>query len=81
MLFVTPLVHQEIFCKKIRSLLGSLYVHLTQCVELLYQHLTANFKHLLGMELATDVVFLGLSSVNNDLFMYLLLMWAVKSDT
>ena len=34
------------------------------------KHLDANFKHLLGMKLATDVIFLVLASVNNDLFMY-----------
>ena len=28
-------------------------------------------KRLLGMELATDVIFLILSSVNNDLFIYI----------
>ena len=31
------------------------------------KHLEANFKNLLGMELLTDVVFLVLSSENNDL--------------
>lgn len=29
-----------------------------------------DFKHVLGMELTTDVIFLGLSSANNDLFIY-----------
>ena len=51
-------------------LLSSLSVHLTQCAKLLSKHLEANFKHLLRTELATDVIFLVLSSVNNDLFTY-----------
>ena len=49
-----------------------LYVHLTQCAELLSKHDKANFRHLLGMELKTDAIFLVLSSVNNDLFTYVL---------
>ena len=51
----------------------SLYVHLTQCVELLSKHLEANIKHLLGMDLATDAIFLVLSSVNNYLSIYVYL--------
>ena len=58
------------FCNKLIILLSSLYVQLTQCVELLSKHLEANFKHLRGMELATDSIFLLLLSVNNDLFLY-----------
>ena len=50
--------------------MSSLYVHFNQCVKLLSKHLEANFKHLLGMELVTDVVFLVLSSENNDLTIY-----------
>ena len=34
------------------------------------KHLEANFKNLLGMTLVTDVVFLVLSSENNDLTIY-----------
>ena len=50
--------------------------------KLLSKCLEANFKHLLQMELATDVIFLVLSSVNNDLSLYVFLqVWAVKSDT
>ena len=41
------------------------------CVKLLSKHLEANFKHLLGMELVTDVIFLVLSSENNDWTIYL----------
>ena len=51
--------------------MSSLYVHLTQCADLLSKHLEANFKHLLEMELATDAIFLVLSSVNNDVFLYI----------
>ena len=51
-------------------LLSSLYVHFTQSAKLLSKHLEANFKHLLGMELVTDVVFLVLSSENDDLTTY-----------
>ena len=58
------------FCNKPRTLLSSLYVHLTQCVELLSKQLEENFKHLLGMELITDVVFLVFSSENNGLTIY-----------
>ena len=47
-----------------------MYVHSTQCVEVLSKYLEANFKHLLGIELAIDAIFLVLSSVNNDLFIY-----------
>ena len=60
----------KMFCNKPRTLLSSLYFHLTQYVKLLSKHLEANFKHLLGMELVTDVVFLVLSSENNDLTIY-----------
>ena len=50
--------------------------------KLLSKYLEANFKHLLEMELTTDVIFLVLSSVNNDLSIYVFLqVWAVKSDT
>ena len=52
------------------ALLGSLYVHLTKCAKILSKYLEANFNHFLGMELATDVIFLFLSSVNNDLSIY-----------
>ena len=68
--FLSPSAHQEIFCNKPRTLLSSLYVHSTQCVEVLSKYLEANFKHLLEIELAIDAIFLVLSSVNNDLFIY-----------
>ena len=58
------------FCNKPRMLLSSLYVYFTQFVKLLPKHIEANFKHLLGMELVTDVIFLVLSSANNDLNIY-----------
>ena len=62
-----PLARQKIFCKKPRTLLSSPYLHLTQCAKLLSTHLEANFKNLFVMELATNVVFLLLSSLNKDL--------------
>ena len=58
------------FCNKSRTLLSFLYVHLTQCAKILSKHLEANFKHLFGMELATDVIFLVFSSADNDLYIY-----------
>ena len=70
MLLVTTFRKPKMFCNKPRTLLSSLYFHLIQCVKLLSKHLEANFKHLLGMELVTDVVFLALSSENNDLTTY-----------
>ena len=45
-------------------------MHLTRCAKPLSKQLQANFKHLILMELVTDIIFLGLSSVNNDLFIY-----------
>ena len=66
------LAHQEISCNKLRTLLSTLYVHLTQCTELRSKHIKANFEHLLGMELATDVAVLFLSSVTNEIFVYIL---------
>ena len=51
-------------------LLSSLYVHFTQSAKLLSKYLEANFKHLLGMELVTDVIFFVLSSANTDLTIY-----------
>ena len=41
-------------------------MHLIHCVKLLSK-LEANFKHLVAMGLVTDVTFMGLSSVNNDI--------------
>ena len=70
MLLVTTFNKPKRFCNKPRTLLNSLCFHLTQCVKLFSKHLEANFKHLLGMELVTDVVFLALSSENNDLTIY-----------
>ena len=58
------------FCNKPRTLLSYLYVYSIHCVKLLSKHLEANFEHLLGMEFAADVIFLVLSSVNNDLHIY-----------
>ena len=46
-------------------------MHLIHCVKLLSKHLEANFKHLRGMGLATDVIYLVLLLVNNDLHIYL----------
>ena len=46
-------------------------VHLIHCVKLLSKHLEANFKHLVGMYLATDLFSLVFSSVNNHLFSHL----------
>ena len=71
MLFVTTISTPKIFLNKPRTLLSSLYVHLIHCVKALSKHLKPNFKHLLEMELATDAIFLVLSSVNNDLFIYI----------
>ena len=65
-----PYPHLEMFCNKLRTLLSFLYVYSIHCVKLLSKHLEANFKHLLGMEFANDVIFLVLSSVNNDLIIY-----------
>ena len=61
-------MHQEIFCNKLRTLLSSLHVYLSDPAKLLSKHLKANFKRLPGMELAAYVIFLVLLSVNNDLF-------------
>ena len=58
------------FGGKPRLLLRFLYVHLIHWVKLLSKHLEANFKHLHRMGLATDMIFLVLSSVNNDLHIY-----------
>ena len=63
---MTTLVHQENFCDKLGTFLSSLYMHLIHCVKLLSK-LEANFKHLVAMGLVTDVTFMGLSSVNNDI--------------
>ena len=43
----------------------------TQFVKLFSKTLDVNFKHFLGMELATDVIFLVISQVDNYLFIYL----------
>ena len=51
--------------------MSSLYVNLIQCEELFSNHLEANFNHLLGMELTTEVIFLVLSSLDDDLFIYI----------
>ena len=58
------------FYSKLRTLLSFLYVYLIYCVKLLSKHLEANLKHLLEIEFAIDVIFLVLSSVNNDLIIY-----------
>ena len=62
--------HQEMFCNKRKMLLSCLYLHLSQCAKLLSKHHEGNFTHLLGMGLVTDVVFLVLSSANNELIIY-----------
>ena len=41
-------------------------------VKIISKHFNANFKRLLGIELATNVIILVISSVNNDLFVYVL---------
>ena len=58
------------FCNKLRTLLSFLHVHLIHCVKLLSKHLETNFENLFGMEFKTDVIFLVLSSVNDDLIIY-----------
>ena len=65
------------FYSKLRTLLSFLYVYLIYCVKLLSKHLEANLKHLLGIEFAIDVIFLVLSSVNNDLIIY---VFATSAD-
>ena len=70
MLLLTTFSKPKTFCNKARTLLSSLYVNLTQCVKVLSKHLEANFKHLLGIELVTDPIFVALSSANNDLTIY-----------
>ena len=70
MLFVATLSTPRILCNKPRLLLKFSCVHLIHCVKLLSKRLEANFKHLRRMGLATDVIFLVLSSVNNDLHIY-----------
>ena len=72
MLFVTTVSAVRIFCYKSRTLLSCIYVHLIHCVKQISKHFKANFKHLLGMELETDVIILVLLSVNNYLFVYVL---------
>ena len=47
-----------------------LYVYSIHCVKLLSKHPEANFKHILGMQFAVDVIFVVLSSLNNDLIIY-----------
>ena len=64
-------VCDHLFCDKSGTLLSSLYVHLTQCTKLFPKHFEANFKHLFKMELVTDIIFLIISSVNNDSSIYL----------
>ena len=70
MYFVTTLTHQDIFCNKHIIFLSSLHVHVTQCARLYSKNLKANLKHLLGMKLATDIIFLVLLSVNINLVIY-----------
>ena len=70
MLLVTTFSKPKMFCNKPRTVLSCLYFHLTQCFKLLSKHLEANLQHLLGMELVSDIVFLDLSSENNDLNIY-----------
>ena len=70
MLLVTTFSKPKMFCNKPRTVLSCLYFHLTQCFKLLSKHLEANLQHLLGMELVPDIVFLDLSSENNDLNIY-----------
>ena len=58
------------FCNKPGTLLSFLYVYSIHCVKLLSKHLEPSFKHLFGMEFATDMIFVVLLSVNNDLIIY-----------
>ena len=55
------------FYKKPRTLLSFLYLYSIHIAKLLSKHHEVNFKHLRQMEVATDVIFLVLSLVNNDL--------------
>ena len=59
------------FYNKSRTLLCSLSVYSIHCVQLLSKRLEKNFKHLLRMKFANDVDFRVLSSVNNDLIIYI----------
>ena len=74
-----PFSKPKMFCNKPRTVLSSLYFHLTQYVKLLSKHLEANFKHSLGMELVTDVVFHVLSLKNNDLIIYVFASGKIRS--
>ena len=67
MLLVTTLSTPRNFRNKPGLLLRFLYIHLIHFVKLLSKHLEANFKHLRRMGL---MIFLVLSSVNNDLHIY-----------
>ena len=58
------------FLNKPRTLLSFLYVYSIHCIKVLSKHLEANFKHLFGIQFATDVIFLVLSSANSDLIIY-----------
>ena len=49
--------------------MNSLCVHLIQCAKTLSKYNEAKLQRLLGMELATDVIFLVLP-VNNDFLIY-----------
>ena len=60
---VTTFSKLKIFCNKPGMLLSSLCVHLTQCVKLILNILR---QTLFRMKLVTNVVFLVLSSENND---------------
>ena len=57
-------------CNKPRTVLSFLYVYSIHCVKLLSKYLEANFKHLLGMGFASDVIFVVLSSGNTYLIIY-----------
>ena len=58
------------FYNKLRTLLSFLHVYSIHYVKLLSKHLETNLKNSFGMEFATDVIFLLLSSINNDLVIY-----------
>ena len=67
-----PLAPPQFICIKRKIRLSFLYVHLTYCAKLFFKHIETKIKHLLVMELGTDVTFLVLSSVNNNLFICVL---------
>ena len=70
MLFVTTFSTPKFFLQQTENAPELSICIFTQRVKLLSKPLEVNFKRLLGMELVTNVIFLVLSQVNNDLFIY-----------